>query len=103
MLPAEKALVKRLEKEPFALIGINTDDDLDKVKQNLAKQGITWRNAWEGPVPQGAGPLCRAWEIVQFPTMYLLDVHGVIRAQDPTDLDRAIDALVAEAKSVANR
>lgn len=97
MLPAEKALVKRLEKQPFALIGINTDGDLDKLKQMLEKQGVTWRNAWEGPVPQGLGPISRAWEVNQFPTMYVLDARGIIRARDPDDLDRTIDALVAEA------
>jgi hypothetical protein len=103
MLPAEKALVKRLEKEPFALIGINTDGNLEQLKGLLEKQGVTWRNAWEGAVPSGAGPLARAWEVTQFPTMYVLDVRGVIRAQDPVDLDQAVDALVAEAKASSNR
>jgi len=103
MLPAEKALVKRLEKEPFALIGINTDDDLDKVKGLLEKQGITWRNTWEGPVPAGQGPLSRAWEVNQYPTMYVLDARGIVRARDPEELDKVIDTLVAQAKSAANR
>ena len=103
MLPAEKALVKRLEKEPFALIGINTDGDLDQLKSMLGKQGVTWRNAWEGALPPGAGPLSRAWEVTQYPTMYVLDVRGIIRARDPADLDQVVDALVAEAKSGSNR
>ena len=103
MLPAEKALVKRLEKEPFALIGINTDNDLDKLKGLLEKQGITWRNAWEGAVPPGQGALSRAWEVNAYPTMYLLDVRGIIRARDPDELDQAVDALVAEAKAPSNR
>jgi hypothetical protein len=95
--------VKRLEKEPFALIGINTDDDLDKVKGLLAKQGITWRNAWEGPVKPGQGALSQAWEVNQYPTMYVLDARGIVRARDPEELEQVIDTLVAEAKSGANR
>ena len=104
MLPHEKALVKRLEKEPFALIGIDTDHDLEAFKKQLEKQGITWRNVWEGPVRAGQGPLAQAWKVNAFPTIYVLDARGVIRAKDPRDLDRVVDTLVAEAKSAgANR
>jgi hypothetical protein len=104
MLPHEKALVQRLDKEPFALIGIDTDPELDPFKQQLAKQGIGWRNVWEGPERAGAGPLSRAWNVNQYPTVYVLDARGVIRARDPAVLDTAVDRLVTEAKSsAANR
>jgi hypothetical protein len=99
MIPEEKALVKRLEKEPFALIGIDTDPELDAFKQQLVKQGVTWRNVWEGPVRAGAGDLSRAWNVNAYPTMYVLDARGVIRSRDPSNLARAIDPLVAEAKA----
>ena len=104
MLPHEKALVQRLEKEPFALIGIDTDDNLETFRKQLEKQGITWRNVWEGPVPPGAGPLARAWKVNAFPTIVVLDARGIIRAKDPRDLDRLVGDLVAEAKAgAANR
>jgi hypothetical protein len=104
MLPHEKALVKRLEKEPFALIGIDTDGDLDTFRQQLEKNGITWRNVWEGANPPGTGKLSRAWNVNAYPTVYVIDARGVIRAKDPSDLDRAVDPLVAEAKAgAANR
>ena len=96
--------MQRLEQEPFALVGVNTDDDLDKLKEQLAKQKVTWRSAWEGPVPSGAGKISRAWGINVFPSLFVIDAHGVIRARDPSSLDRAIDPLVAEAKAgAANR
>jgi hypothetical protein len=104
MLPHEKALVKRLEKEPFALIGIDTDPELEPFRALLEKQGITWRNVWEGPVRPGDGPLSSAWNVRQYPTVYVIDARGIIRAQDPGDLDAAVDPLVAEAKAgAANR
>ena len=43
MLPHEKALVKRLKQEPFALIGINSDGPADKVREILSKDEISWR------------------------------------------------------------
>ena len=104
MIPHEKALVKRLEKEPFALIGINSDGDLENLKLGLAKNEMTWRNVWEGARPPGTGTLSRAWNVNSYPTVYVIDARGVIRAQDPSDLDRAVDPLVAEAKAgAANR
>ena len=31
MYPHERSLVKRLENEPFALIGVNSDTDLERL------------------------------------------------------------------------
>jgi len=101
MIPEERALVQRLEQEPFALIGINTDKDLDVLKQQLETQKVTWRSAWEGPVRAGTGKICQAWRVNAFPSLFLIDARGVIRAKDPSNLARAIDPLVAEAKAAA--
>ena len=97
MLPREKALVERLKNEPFALIGIDTDRDLAAFKENCRKQGITWRNSWQGST---AGPLCREWGVFKFPTIYVLDGKGVVRYVDVVEdgLDRAVDQLLAEMK-----
>ena len=79
MLPHEKALVKRLENQPFALIGINSDGDAAKVKKILGDNDITWRQAIEGST---GGPLARAWRVHSWPTIYVLDAQGRIRYQD---------------------
>jgi peroxiredoxin len=98
MLPREKALVKRLEKEPFALIGINTDKDPGEYKKQASDQGVTWRSAWDGSTH---GPLCTAWGVSSFPTIYVLDAQGTIRYVGARNekLDEAVEALLAEAKS----
>ena len=66
MLPHEKKLVKLLDGKPFALLGINSDGDAAKVKQILAEQEITWRQAidesTDGPLASKSGatlPICR--------------------------------------------
>ena len=103
MLPHEKALVERLKNEPFALIGINTDGDLDNFKQQCKKQGVAWRNSFQG---SQAGPLCQAWGVRGFPTIYVLDDKGVIRFQNLRDeaLSQAVDRLLSEMKArPANR
>jgi hypothetical protein len=101
MFPHERSLVERLKNEPFALIGVNSDEDREKLKPVLDEEHITWRSFWNGP--QGpSGPLSAAWNVHGWPTLYVLDAQGVIRAKDVRDehaLDTLLDGLVAEAKS----
>jgi hypothetical protein len=98
MIPHEKALVKRLENEPFALIGINTDPDKAEYKKQIASNGITWRSAWDGST---RGPLCTKWGVSSFPTIYVLDAKGTIRhiGLRGEDLEQAVNALIREAKA----
>jgi hypothetical protein len=105
MIPHEIALVKRMEKEPFALIGINSDGEADKVLPRLQKKGIAWRNAID---VRPDGDIGGAWNIQGWPTLFLLDTKGVIRYKwlgSPGDkiLDARIDELVAEAKGTAGK
>ncbi len=105
MLPHEKALVKRLETEPFALIGIDTDPNLDTLKTQLDKSEITWRNVWEGALQPGRGPMARAWNVRSFPTVFVLDAQGIVRAANHGELmEQTVDKLLAELKKpAANR
>jgi len=95
MLPHEKTLVKRLENQPFALIGVNTDKDQDEYKKQAELQGVTWRSSWQGST---GGPWCKDWGVTSFPTIYVLDAKGVIRFKDLRDdeLEKAAAKLIAE-------
>ena len=100
MLPHERALVKRVKDQPFALLGINSDPP-DKLKQILADNEITWRQAVDGST---SGPLATKWNVKGWPTLYLVDAKGVIREHwlgPPGDevLDKAIDAALAAGKT----
>ena len=97
MYPHERSLVKRLADEPFALIGINSDKDLVKLKEAMIEESITWRSFWNGP--NGTrGPLSARWGVTGWPTIYVLDHRGVIRFRDVRgdELDVAVDQLLAE-------
>jgi hypothetical protein len=98
MLPHEKTLVKRLEKEPFALLGINSDGPADKVRKLLAENEITWRQAIDGST---SGPLATRWNVQGWPTIYVVDAKGVIRYRDvrEEEMDHAVDTLLAELKA----
>ena len=97
MYPHERSLVERLKDEPFALIGVNSDTDLEELKKAMEKESITWRSFWNGP--NGTrGPISKAWMVTGWPTVYVLDAEGVIRFKDVRGeaMDKAVDVLLAE-------
>ena len=44
MYPHERSLVKEMEGRPFALLGVNSDEDLDALKVRMAEENITWHS-----------------------------------------------------------
>jgi Thioredoxin-like len=102
MYPHERSLVKKMEGKPFALVGVNSDEDRDKLKEVLKKENITWRSFWNGK--EGTmGPISMKWNVHGWPTLYVLDHKGVIRHKwlgSPGEqvMDEAIEKLVKEAE-----
>lgn len=97
MYPHERSLVERLKSKPFALIGVNSDEDREKLKKRLLQEKITWRSFWDGPKgPEG--PITTAWNVRGHPTVYVLDHKGVIRFKHVREktLDEAVNLLLAE-------
>lgn len=100
MYPHERSLVKKLANKPFALLGINSDNDRDELKKTLAKERITWRSWWDGSVD---GPIANRWDVNGWPTVYVLDARGVIRFMDLSgeELDTELEKLLKELEGEA--
>jgi len=101
MYPHERSLVENMASRPFALLGVNSDEDLEALGKRMAEENITWRSWRNGG--STSGPISSAWNVHGWPTIYLIDSKGVIRYKDLRDepLDTALEVLVAEAE--ANR
>jgi len=102
MYPHERSLVKKLANKPFALIGVNSDQDKAELKKAMAKENITWRSFWNGGGSEG--PISTRWAVRGWPTLYLIDHKGVIRKKwvgGPGNevMDKEIDRLVKEAEA----
>src|SRR4051795_13713326 len=97
MFPHERSLVKRLESEPFALLGVNSDQDLQAAKKQNEEQRITWRSFYDKST---SGPIASAWNIHGWPTIYVVDHKGVIRYKNVRgeQMDEAVDKLLEELK-----
>jgi hypothetical protein len=76
MYPHERSLVKHFEGRPFVIIGVNSDADRDTVKKAIAQEKLTWRSFWDGGSTDG--PIARQWNVSGWPTLYVIDHHGVI-------------------------
>jgi hypothetical protein len=94
MYPHERSLVKRLANQPFVLLGVNSDQDCDELKEVMKTEGITWRSWWDGGGTQG--PIATQWNVQGWPTIYVLDHAGVIRYKGVRGdaMDEAVDTLL---------
>ncbi|MBM4060235.1 MAG: redoxin domain-containing protein [Planctomycetes bacterium] len=102
MYPHERSLVEEMQQKPFAIVGVNSDEDLAKLRPRLAAEKITWRSFWNGP--EGTkGPIAAAWHVTGWPTVYVIDHEGVIRhkghGSPPTAMDRVLRECVAKAEA----
>ncbi len=97
MYPHERSLVKQLADKPFAIIGVNSDRDLEKLRETVKEKNLTWRSFWNGP--EGTrGPISTRWGVTGWPTIYVIDANGVIRYKNVRGeaMDRALETLLAE-------
>ncbi len=97
MYPHERSLVKKLADSPFALIGVNSDKDLDKLRPRLQEENISWRSFWNGPEGT-SGPISKEWDVMGWPTIYILDAKGIIRERNKRnhEMETAVMELLAE-------
>jgi hypothetical protein len=96
--------VEKMKDRPFALLGINGDGDREKLRALLKKEQITWRSWWDGGGNANeVGPIAKRYNTHVWPTLYLLDHHGVIRhkflgSPDAKRLESLIEPLVRAAE-----
>jgi thiol-disulfide isomerase/thioredoxin len=98
MITEERKLVERMAGKPFSLLGVNCNDgaDLPKVKAVMATNKVTWPSFRDGGK---SGPIASAWNVHNWPTIYVLDPNGVVRFRNVRGqaLVEAVDALIHEA------
>jgi thiol-disulfide isomerase/thioredoxin len=95
LYPEGRRLVERFRGCPFALLSVNTDDEVSTLRESIASGEISWRCWWDGRV----GPIAARWGILAFPSLFLIDGDGVIRAKpghQPTTLENDVEALLAK-------
>ena len=103
MYPDERSLVSRFKDLPFAIVGVNSDENLERLRPVLTSENITWRSFQNGDM-DSADSISHRWNVSGWPTTFLIDAKGKIRPLSRKNLDKAIQELVDEASAaVAGR
>lgn len=93
MYPHQRSLVQQLSDQPFAILGVNNDDDREEIRQIVNDKSLHWRSFWDGH-----GSISDAWRVTGWPTNYLIDADGKLRYKNlrGNALDVAIEKLLRE-------
>jgi hypothetical protein len=99
MYPHERSLVKRYKDRPFVIIGVNSDRDRERIKATCKEKELTWRSFWDGGSTNG--PIATRWNVSGWPTTYMIDHRGIIRAKNVRGqmVDSWIEKLMPEAEA----
>ena len=72
MYDHERSLVNEMQNRPFALIGVNSDQDLEEIRKIVKKKNLNWRSFQNQP--KGAkSPISAEWNVRGWPTLVILD------------------------------
>lgn len=97
--PKLRELVKTFAGQPFALLGVDRDDERDELARLVADGEVTWRFWFKHGTEQE--PTFLRWNIQGVPNVIVLDHRGVVRARfsgtpSQETLESTIKTLIAE-------
>jgi peroxiredoxin len=104
--PYERLMLELYKNWPFAILGIDSSESLARARQVKADERLTYRSWWDGGAAKNTeGPIATSWNVVGWPTVYVLDREGVIRFIDvrEEDLLKAVRLLLTEKSSASAR
>ncbi len=85
MVPQEQRLVKKYDGSRFALLSICGDESIETANKTAVEHKMDWPCWFDG----SNGPIARNWNVLGWPTIYILNEQGVIVAKqlrgDPLD------------------
>jgi thiol-disulfide isomerase/thioredoxin len=102
LIPHERELVARFQGEPFDIVGVNCDSDDGKARDAVARTGMTWRS-FRDRTEDGRVAITSHWKVIGYPTLYLIDHHGIIRKRwiggpTPEELTHMTGVLIGAAR-----
>ncbi len=98
MFAHERSLVQKYQNRPFALLGVNLDDERETLQETQKESRLNWRSWWDDGLA-----IANQWSVRSMPTLFLIDQKGVIRwhkvgSPDSKELEERIEQLVKEAE-----
>jgi thiol-disulfide isomerase/thioredoxin len=102
MYPGVNALTQKYSGRPFAVVGINCDEDRETGNRAVDRFRMAFPSVWNGSV--AGGKPTDTWQIDGYPALFLLDEKGLIRKiwhgrEDDDVIAAAVDTLVKRAEA----
>lgn len=103
--PYQRAMLDHLfEEEDVALLGVNSDAELETIVEAKKEERLGYRTWWDGhsqpdaEIVAAEGPIATEWGVYGWPTIFVLDEDGVILHVNKRGgaLIETIDKLVME-------
>ena len=97
MYPHERSLVEEMKDQPFALIGVNSDQTIERAKKAVAENALNWRS-FQNQEEGRARAIADDWAVRGWPTVVVLDAEMRIhyRGHDGDEATRVAKKLVAK-------
>ena len=102
--PYQRGMLEAFKDKDVVLLGVNSDAVLDTIVQAKERERLDYRTWWDGHSQPDAdlvaakGPIATQWNVVGWPTIYVIDEEGVIRHVDKRggSLVAAVDRLLMD-------
>jgi peroxiredoxin len=88
MIPEERKVLEKFHDQPFTLLGVCGDSNVESAQKTAANEKINWPCWFDGAF----GAISRQYNITGWPTFYLIDENGKIAARD-LDRDHLADEI----------
>lgn len=79
-VPHERKIAEKYKDKPFAIIGVNCDEDRQKAAKAIETEMMGWPNFYDGA--PGTGAIAGRYHIRSYPTTFLIDENGIIQDKD---------------------
>ncbi len=98
-VPRERALVERMKARPFALLGVDCNDEKPAALRAIETERMTWPH-WFDDL-RAVQSIHMRYGITAFPSVVVLDAQGVIRSLNArgAELDKLVDELLKETET----
>ncbi len=98
-LPHLQAAVSRFKGKPFEILAISVDSTKSAPARMVRSKRMPGIQTWDVAGPEN--PVANLYNCQAYPTWYLIDANGVIRARDPfgAKLAPAVEAALRASES----
>ncbi len=94
-------IARKYQRQPFVVLSVSMDNDADKWKDFVAKNGMTWLQYRDG---RFTGPMATRFGVDAIPATFSIDADGVLEDQHVGDasIEGKLKKMIAHAVEVQN-